>query len=116
MSPMSCQLIAQLTPHDPAAWSGWSAVGVLVLVLSWLMFRYLPAKDQQSEDAQRRSDDLIREVVDRHTAEQREQRDAFTQALDRLASHCEGELLAITEAHQRQTDRILAKIEETRGG
>jgi hypothetical protein len=72
--------------------AGWTTSGLLAMVLYWLAFHYLPAKDK-----------FIKELIEAHAKQMGEMmvtngerskadRADFQNALDRVTTHCEKEL------------------------
>lgn len=89
-------LLAQLQvvppPDTLSGGGGWVGAGLLGLVLAWLLFWHLPAKDKQ-----------IGEVIDKHAAEAKATRDDFKTALASIMAHCEGKV-----------DRVAGDLAEAR--
>lgn len=94
------ELLAQTT--DPiSGGAGWVGAGLLGLVLAWLFFFHLPAKDKQLMDVLTAKDLLINQMATR-----------FSDALNSVVQHCKEdssklaaafktELTMILEAHER---------------
>lgn len=76
--------------------AGWTGAGLLGLVLSWLMFKYLPAKDQQVKDLIEASRQELHEKDKAFVAELRDQRIEFRASLEKVVAHCEEEMRAVT--------------------
>lgn len=67
-------LIAQSSNGDPlSGGAGWVGAGLLGLVLTWLLLRHLPEKDRQ-----------LRDLIDIHLKAEREQREDFREALEKV--------------------------------
>ena len=107
-------LVLAQTPAPPTApadfisgASGWTACGILVLVLSWLFFRYLPAKDQQLKEllvmfaAEREADRQARKVQSDHSKA----------TLDRVCQEFKEDMQAERTSCDRRNDMIVKAIE-----
>lgn len=56
-------MLAQV-PTNGSEWSGWSAVAVLMFVLSWLLFKKLPDDATQSDKKDAAHRELIKGIID----------------------------------------------------
>ena len=74
--------------------AGWAGAGLLGLVLFWLLFKHLPAKDAQLKEFVAGKDAAITGVVGTFTAEAKEQRAVYWQALDKIAAEARAERLS----------------------
>jgi hypothetical protein len=120
--------IAQVsTPPDIiSGGAGWVGAGLLGSVLGWLLFINIPAKDKQIAGMIESRDALVKEMaatsqeaikslaadfrasvadMDKRCAEMdRERRHDYNGQLQRVVSHCEGELNLTNQAIRRAID------------
>jgi phage host-nuclease inhibitor protein Gam len=93
--------------------AGWTTSGLLAMVLYWLAFHYLPAKDK-----------FIKELIEAHAKQMGEMmvtngerskadRADFQNALDRVTTHCEKELSTITAGMVEQLRAVRIAVNET---
>lgn len=75
--------------------SGWSAVGILVFVVRWLLLKHLPEKDKLIKGIIADHASVEKAQRDTHSALEREQREACAAAQDKLMEHCRVELREI---------------------
>ena len=95
-------LFSQVDPLSGGA--GWVGAGLLGCVMAWLCLKHLPDKDRQLATKDKVLEDTISTLLDRHETTEREQREAFTIALDKVVAHCKEEM-----------DRIVGYWAERRG-
>lgn len=107
---MLLDLFAQIAPPitDAAAAgiAGWTGTGLLGSVLAWLMFKHLPAKDQQVKELIETHLAALRDKDKAFVAEIHDQRNEFKLSLEKVVAHCEEEMNAVS---QRFTDLIRSK-------
>lgn len=73
-------MVAEAVPGvDPA--SGWTAAGIATAVIGWLIFRHIPSREKQNET-------LTARLLD----DNKEDREKFTEALDKVIEHCREEI------------------------
>lgn len=72
--------------------SGWTGAGLLGSVLAWLLFRHLPAKDEQVKGMIERYDAAMDRLIDRHEKSLTEARTEFRESLEAVVTHCEREM------------------------
>lgn len=75
--------------------AGWVGATLLSGVLSWLMFKHLPAKDQQAKEMIERNDAIVKALMDRHDAMMNEARKDFKESLNTVVAHCEKEFATL---------------------
>ncbi len=76
----------------------WGAVGVMLMLFTWIITRHLPAQDQ-------RRDQVIKEVVERSDELARETRDTFLESLRERDNQYLSCLKEIRQSSERQSDR-----------
>lgn len=102
--------------------SGWSAFGLVGMLLYWLCFYHLPNKDKQLKDVidennvradrqvtdhNNRSDKRVEEfsaLVKLAMISEEKQRTDFKQSLDKVITHCQGENQKSREDWSSQLD------------
>lgn len=87
-------ILGQSTPvTDPiSGGAGWAGVGLLGLVLSWLLFVHLPAKDKQAEKKDERHAETVEALAKEFRAAVQDLTDSNKQAMQEFARHCEAEI------------------------
>ena len=87
-------LLAQAT--DPiSGGAGWVGAGLLGLVLSWLLWVHLPAKDK-----------LIKDMLDTHYTRQDAAMAHFSESLKEVTGHCEQEMSMLIETWKGEVGKI----------
>jgi len=88
--------------------SGWTGAGLLGAVLTWLLFRHLPAKDEQVKGLIERHDAVLDGLIQRHDAGLKEARAEFREALESVVAHCEREM----EKHADGMQALSASVDK----
>lgn len=111
-------VVAQATP-DPLSGAGWVGAGLLGAVLSWLMFRYLPAKDQQISkiietkdgqfDSLLKSQELERE---KDRSERHDRNNAFQKSINDLYVQHSVEAEKDRQAFLQRSENVRMAIEK----
>lgn len=101
-------MVPLIAEADPIfAGSGWTGAGLLGAVLAWLLFRHLPAKDEQ-----------VRQLIDRHDSGLKEARTEFRGALETVVAHCEREMAKHADGMtslSEAVDKLTEAVSELRG-
>lgn len=91
-------LFAQaVTAADTSGIAGWTGTGLLGSVLAWLLFKHLPAKDQQVKEMIDAHNAAMKDKDSRFLAELKDQRIEFRESLKEVVSHCEEEMRGVTD-------------------
>jgi hypothetical protein len=94
----SC-LLAQILPPDPiSGGAGWLGAGLLGLVLGWLLFVHLPAKDKQ-----------LREIITDKDKQGTDKDDKFTAALREISGVFRDEMVAERKACEERFNSLVMK-------
>lgn len=88
-------LAAQIVPEALVGGAGWVGAGLLGLVLWWLLYKHLPAKDKQIKEFIEGKDLHIEKMTARFEASLKESRIEFRAALDAVLEHCTKEMTGI---------------------
>jgi hypothetical protein len=121
-------IVAQAVPSSPdviSGGAGWAGAGLLGLVLGWLLFVHLPAKDKQIAELVKSRDDMVKELTGsfregivesekRATEVDRERREDYRISLAMVVSHCEKEMSGTSAAIRRDLDELNAALAEFR--
>jgi gas vesicle protein len=125
---------AQAAVTDPiSGGAGWVGAGLLGLVLGWLMFIHLPAKDKQLKelidvkDKQikdliddkdkalteivKAKDDRIKEVMDAKDSRMHRLSEDFRGALDKVVEHCKEESEKLAERFSGELAAIRLEVQ-----
>ena len=96
-------LFVQIAPAaDPISGrAGWVGAGLLGLVLAWLLFWHLPAKDKQVAD-------LIKDFRE----ESKEQRKANKEALDQICIEFKNDTTAERQSCERNQENLAKRVTE----
>lgn len=86
---------------------GWLGAGLLGAVLAWLMFKHLPAKDQQVKELI----DHLDEVVAKKDEQIDEQRKEFTKAIAEMATASNRAIADLTTAFRAEASAERAACE-----
>ena len=100
------QAASTVSTDQAAGIAGWTGTGLLGSVLAWLMFKHLPAKDQQVKELIQTHLQELRDKDKAFVAELRDQRVEFRASLEKVVAHCEEEMQAVTN---RLTELIRPK-------
>lgn len=79
---------------------GWFGAGLLGLVLGWLLFRHLPAKDAQIERIIAQHSASLERVIEKHNV-----------SLEKVIAHCKEEMIRTSESLTRDLEQINAAAE-----
>jgi hypothetical protein len=99
----------------------WATTGLAGLILLWLFFKHLPAKDSQLNGLLESRDRMVTEVISsrdntidkiitRGDNINRETREDFKLALDIVVKHCDEEISRQATMMKERDDRIDAAI------
>lgn len=108
-------LIAQSDSLSGGA--GWAGAGLLGLVLAWLLFVHLPAKDKQLKEFTEGKDKHVTELtvtyenklevaIKAFKEESKEDKAEFKMALDAVLAHCEKETKELVEAFRSEMNKL----------
>ena len=84
-------ILAQVEPLGGSGLSGWAGAGTLGLVLSWLLFVHLPAKDKQLRDLMDTYNTRADASLDKFTVALENAEKTFNDSLNKIVEHCEKE-------------------------
>jgi hypothetical protein len=82
-----------LTGWDIAPWTG---LGLVALILRWLLYTHLPAKDKQIDDLVTAYNVRQDQKDTAHAQALKESRVDFKESLDKVVSHCAEEMEKLT--------------------
>jgi hypothetical protein len=122
-------IVAQAAPPTPdviSGGAGWAGAGLLGLVLGWLLFVHLPAKDKQIAELVKSRDDMVKELTGsfregivesekRATEVDRERREDYRISLQMVVSHCEKEMSSTSTVMRQNLDESNRLLGELRG-
>jgi PAS domain S-box-containing protein len=106
-------------PEVPAWVTAISSIGVngvLVVVLWWLLWVHLPAKDKYIKDMMDGKDAQITKLIDSKDALSKELASEFKQSMAQVVAHCADELKdqrENTERRYREVSSVLQRIYES---
>ena len=109
-------LIAQASQGtDPlSGGSGWVGAGLLGLVLAWLMFRHLPAKDDQIMQMVESRDELVKSLQENHERHMMTFGLMVEKQLKMVIDHCHTETSAMVAALQDGLEYVGNAVVEMR--
>lgn len=84
------------SPEALSGGAGWVGAGLLGLVLAWLFFFHLPAKDAQ-----------LKGVLDAKDAQLSVLMDRFKAAMDVVVAHCKDDSAKLVEAFRSELKLLL---------
>jgi hypothetical protein len=93
--------------------AGWVGASLLGLVLYWLAFHHLPAKDKFLKDLIDGHAGQITNLITAHDAKTKADRADYHASLDRVTTHCEKELATITQGLMEQLRAIHLRVDES---
>jgi hypothetical protein len=103
MPPLSLFLFAQVANPIPG-YEGWAGAGLLGLVLAWLFFWHLPAKDKQITDLVGEMTKLVekkdadaKDLVEKHDRRVDAMQVTFKESLQKVVDHCQSESEKLAE-------------------
>ncbi len=95
---------------------GWSAAAILVGLMSWLLFRHLPAKDKQIEKLISDCDEHAKAIAQEYMKQIQQQRTDFDITLRYVVEQQEKHVRTMAEAiRQEVRDRVKSDKSSSRG-
>ncbi len=96
--PWAMVLAQQIDPTSLSGGAGWVGAGLLGLVLAWLLWVHLPAKDKQIKEMIESRDKLALDMAKVASDCERERRADFREALKAVAEQTGGEIKHLATA------------------
>lgn len=113
-------LLAQsVQPADPlSGGAGWFGAGLLGLVLGWVFFFHLPAKDKQLKELFEGKDNQVKELIAGFAAEREkdrvtrhEQSEMFQRAIAQICAEFKADMQGERASCERRNDMMAKAIE-----
>ena len=112
---------AAASPDVISGGAGWAGAGLLGLVLGWLLFVHLPAKDKQIAALIESRDAFVRELNHNFrdsmqaaamasAVQDKERRDDYKASLATVVAHCEKETGQISQAIRKDLGDLVSLV------
>lgn len=95
---------------DP--YSGWTATGLLSMLLCWLLYKHLPDKDKQVREQQQEHISDVRVMQDKFTTRSAELQEFFQMQLKEVTDHCKEELSLVKKQDDERNAQIIGILKE----
>lgn len=98
--------IAQTLNQEFTGASGWASAGLLGLVLSWLLLKHLPAKDEQIMKLLELRDKAVNEQRTDFTSSVRKLGESVQATVERITGHCKEEMEVLANKLGTSVDKM----------